>query len=92
MKMGGSWNAERSTSFIFHPARWAFQQPHKHSYSLQRISSKYHGHIQALPGHLKGTASHIKVTHPPCLFQLPPWENVNRSTTPIHCMWVTSSH
>jgi len=41
---------------------------------------------------LERAANHIKVTHPPCLFQLPPWENVNRSTTPIHCMWVTSSH
>ena len=27
---------------------------------------------------LERAASHIKVTHPPCLFQLPPWENVNR--------------
>ena len=23
----------------------------------------------------------IKVTHSPCLFWLPPWQNVNRSTT-----------
>jgi len=27
---------------------------------------------------LERAASHLKVTHPPCLFQLPPWENVNR--------------
>ena len=27
------------------------------------------------------TASHIKVTRPPCLFQLLTWENVNRSVT-----------
>ena len=26
---------------------------------------------------LERATSHIKVTHPPCLFQLPPWENVN---------------
>ena len=35
-------------------------------------------------------ASHIKVTRPPCLFWFPPWEDVNRSTTLIHRMWVTS--
>ena len=40
---------------------------------------------------LERAASHIKVTHPPCLFQLSPWENVNRSTTLIHHMWVMSS-
>jgi len=39
---------------------------------------------------LERAASHIKVTHPPCLFRLPSWENVNRSTTLIHCMWVMS--
>ena len=37
---------------------------------------------------LERAASHIKVTCPPCLFWLPPWENVNQSTTLIHCMWV----
>ena len=41
---------------------------------------------------LERAASHIKVTRPPCLFRLPPWENVNRPTTPSHRMWVTSSH
>ena len=41
---------------------------------------------------LERVASYIKVTRPPCLFQLPPWENVNRSTIPIYHMWVTSSH
>ena len=41
---------------------------------------------------LERAASHIKVTCPPCLFQLPPWENVNRSTTLIHRMWVMSSY
>ena len=35
---------------------------------------------------LERAASHIKVTRPPCLFQLPPWENANRSTTVIYCM------
>jgi len=30
---------------------------------------------------LERTASHIKVTRPPCLVGLLPWENVNRSTT-----------
>ena len=30
---------------------------------------------------LERAASHIKGTRPPCLFRLPPWENVNRSTT-----------
>ena len=29
---------------------------------------------------LEWAASHIKVTRPPCLFWLPPWENVTRST------------
>jgi len=28
---------------------------------------------------LERTSSHIKVTCPPCLFRLPPWENENRS-------------
>jgi len=37
-------------------------------------------------------ASHIKVTRPPCLFRLLPWENVNRSTTLIYPMWMMSSH
>jgi len=41
---------------------------------------------------LERAASHIKVTCPPCLFWLLPWENVNRSTTLIYSMWVTSSH
>jgi len=36
--------------------------------------------------------SHIKVTHPPCLFQLSPWENVNRSTTLIYVVCVMSFH
>ena len=36
---------------------------------------------------LERAASHIKVTRPPCLFHDP----VNRSTTLIHRMWVTSS-
>jgi len=27
---------------------------------------------------LERAASHIKVTHPPCLFQLPPWKNVKQ--------------
>jgi len=40
---------------------------------------------------LERAASHIKVTHPPCLFRLAPWENVNRSTTLINHMWVTSN-
>jgi len=40
----------------------------------------------------KGATSHIKVTRPPCLFQLPPWENVNRSTTLIYSTWVMSCH
>jgi len=35
---------------------------------------------------LERAVSHIKVTHPPCLLWLLPWENVNRSTT------LTSSH
>jgi len=35
---------------------------------------------------LERTASHVKVTRPPCLFQLPPWEYVNRSTTLINSM------
>ena len=35
---------------------------------------------------LERAANHIKVTHPPCLFRLPPWENVNRSITLIHRM------
>jgi len=34
---------------------------------------------------LERTASHINMTHLPCLFQLLPWENVNRSTTV--CEW-----
>ena len=33
---------------------------------------------------LERTASPIKVTCPPCLFWLPPWEDVNRSTTQIY--------
>ena len=36
---------------------------------------------------LERSASHIKVTCPPCLFRLPPWENVNRPTTLIYHMW-----
>ena len=36
---------------------------------------------------LERVTSHIKGTRPPCLFQLPPWENLNRSTTLIHSMW-----
>jgi len=35
-------------------------------------------------------ASLIKVTHPPFLL-LPPWENVNRSTTLINSTWLASS-
>ena len=35
---------------------------------------------------LERVASHVKVTFPPCLFRLPPWENVNRSTTLIYSM------
>jgi len=49
------------------------------------------GHIKAPPGHLKGLLATSK-GRPPCLFWLPPWENVNRSTTLIHHMWVMSSH
>ena len=45
---------------------------------------------QSIARPLERATSHIKVTRPPCLFQLPPWENVNRSTTLIHCMWVSS--
>ena len=43
---------------------------------------------------LVGATSHIKVIRPPCLFQLPPWENIIRSTTliKINSMWVTSSY
>ena len=40
---------------------------------------------------LQRATSHIKVTHPPYLFLLLPWENVNRSTTLIYCMWLMSS-
>jgi len=38
---------------------------------------------------LERAASHIKMTHPRCLFQLPPWENVNRSTTLIYHNYVS---
>ena len=41
---------------------------------------------------LERATSHIKMTHPPCLFRLLPWENVNRSTTLIYCTWLMSSH
>ena len=41
---------------------------------------------------LETATSHIKGTRPPCLFWLPPWENVNRSTTLVHHMRVTSPH
>jgi len=40
---------------------------------------------------LERATSHIKVTCPTCLFRLPPWENVDRSTTLIYPTWVTSS-
>ena len=33
---------------------------------------------------LERPTSHIKVTRPPCLFWLLPWENVNRPATLIH--------
>ena len=36
---------------------------------------------------LERVASHIKMTCLHCLFQLPPWENVNRSTTLIYHTW-----
>ena len=35
---------------------------------------------------LDKATSHIIVTHPSCFFWLPPWENVNRSTTLIYSM------
>jgi len=58
-----------------------------------KISSKYpmqpHQSTEMAP---ERATSHIRVTHPPCLFWLPPWENVNRSTTLIYSMWVMSSH
>jgi len=46
-------------------------------------------HIKAPPSLLKGPLV-TSVTHPPCLFRLTPWENVNRSTTLIYRMRVTS--
>jgi len=39
---------------------------------------------------LERAASHIKVTRPPFLFRLLPWENVKRSTALIYCTWVMS--
>ena len=45
---------------------------------------------------LERVASHINVTCPcpPCLFRLPPWVNVNHSTTLINStrVWSSSSH
>ena len=41
---------------------------------------------------LERAASRIKERSPPCLFRLPPWENVNRSITLNNCMRVMSSH
>ena len=53
------------------------------------------GHVKALPGHLKGPlALQPHQSETPSLFipvRLPPWENVNRSTTLIYRMWVTST-
>jgi len=44
------------------------------------ISSKYHAATSKHQNGLQKAASHIKVTCPPYLFRLLPWENVNRST------------
>jgi len=41
---------------------------------------------------LERAGSHIKVAHPPPLFQLPPWQNINGSTILIIGTWVASSH
>jgi len=93
---------------IHFPALWVLQQPRKHSHSLQlanhtqlahhyiqwalstlsvskRISSKYRQAHQS-------TARPQATSKWHCLFQLLPWENVNRSTTLIYRTWVTSSH
>ena len=40
--------------------------------------------LQSTARPLERAAIHIKVTRPPCLFRLPPWEYVNRSTTLLH--------
>ena len=61
-------------------------------FTSKRISSKYCMANQSTKMAHERAASHIKVTYPPCLFQLPPWGNVNRSTTLINNTLVMSSH
>jgi len=85
------WPRNSWIPFTFQPALWVLQKPHKHSHSLQLATPSSRGYLQstAWPHQstemaLERATSHIKVTHPPCLFWLPPWENVNRSTTLIY--------
>ena len=106
------WPVNSWMPFIFQPAFWALQQPHKHSHSLQLTNhtelahyyiqlalSTLHfflsprGFLQSTPRPHHSTARpleratrHIKVTHPPCLFWLRSWENINRSTTLIYLL------
>jgi len=56
--------------FTFQPALQVLQQPHKHSHGLELAVYIEH---------------YIKVTRPPCLFQLPPWgkcKQLNNSNLP----------
>jgi len=115
---GVSWPGNSWMPFTFQAALLVFQQPHKHSHSLQLaihtnlphycIQYALWGLLPFFPTFLQSTvqpqqstkitleraASHIKVTCicPPCLFRLPTWENVNRSTTLINSMRVMSSN
>ena len=43
-----------------------------------------HGHIKAPKVTLERAASHLKVIYSPCLFWLPPWENVYRSANLVY--------
>jgi len=87
--MGGAYNAKivnfleylgQGTLGFYANSRLAFrhfQQPHKYSYfKSKRISSSTAWPYQSTETTLARAASHSKVTYPPCLFWLPPWENV----------------
>jgi len=86
--------------FAFQPA-FTFT-PASYSHSTSTFNKLYHritGFLQStMRPHLstarplERAANHIKGTCPSCLFRLPPWENVNRSTTLMHQMWVTLSY
>jgi len=81
---GVPWPGYSWIPFIFQPALWVLQQPHNHSSPIIFLPSTTQPH-QSTEMTIGSAASH-KVTCPPCLFQLPPWENVNRSTALINSM------